>query len=89
MICIHHVKIGPSWMDPIIQFLSKDILLEDKSETERYVRRLLDSSYPKTRNCTSASSLGHIYFAYILRHQSYFLRNYMKESVEAIQEGNP
>ena len=89
MICIHHVKIGPSWMDPIIQFLSKDILLEDKSETERYVRRLLDSSYLKTRNCTSASSLGHIYSAFILRYQSYSLRNYMKESVETIQEGNP
>ena len=26
MICIPHVKIGPSWMDLIIQFLSKDIL---------------------------------------------------------------
>ena len=84
MICIHHVKIGPSWMDPIIQFLSKDILLEDKSKTERYVRRLLGSSYPKTRNCTSASSLGHIYSAFILRYQSYSLRNYMKESVGAI-----
>ena len=28
MICVHHVRIGPSWMDPIIQFLSKDVLPE-------------------------------------------------------------
>ena len=27
MIYIPHVRIGPSWMDPIIQFLSKDVLL--------------------------------------------------------------
>ena len=54
-----------------------------------YVEILLDSGYPKTRKCTSDPSWGHIYFAYILRHQNYFLRNYMKESVEAIQEGDP
>ena len=71
-------------MDLIIQFLSKDILPEDKLELKRYVGRLFGSSYPRTRNCINAHSLGHIYSAYILRHQSYFLRNYMKESVEAI-----
>ena len=71
-------------MDLIIQFLSKDILPEDKLELKRYVGRLLGFGYPRTRNCTSVPSLGHIYSAYILRHQSYFLRNYMKESVEAI-----
>ena len=26
MICINHVRVGPSWMDPIIQFLSKDVV---------------------------------------------------------------
>ena len=30
-IYVSYVRIGPSWMDPIIQFLSKDILPEDKS----------------------------------------------------------
>ena len=30
MIYILHVRVGPSWMDPIIQFLSKDVLPEDK-----------------------------------------------------------
>ena len=39
MICVHHIRIGPSWMDPIIQFLSKDVLLEDKSEAEKIPRK--------------------------------------------------
>ena len=39
MICIPHVRIGPSWMDPIIQFLSKDVLPKDKSEVEKINRK--------------------------------------------------
>ena len=33
MIYVPHVRVGPSWMDPIIQFLSKDVLPKDKSDT--------------------------------------------------------
>ena len=39
MISVHHVRIGPSWMDPIIQFLSKDVSPEDKSEVEKICRK--------------------------------------------------
>ena len=39
MICVPHVRIGPSWMDPIIRFLSKDVLPEDKSEAEKICRK--------------------------------------------------
>ena len=39
MIYVPHVRVGPSWMDPIIQFLSKDVLLEDKSEAEKILRK--------------------------------------------------
>ena len=39
MICFPHVRIGPSRMDPIIQFLSKDVLPEDKSEVEKIRRK--------------------------------------------------
>ena len=39
MTCVHYVRIGPSWMDPIIQFLSKDVLPEDKSEVEKIRRK--------------------------------------------------
>ena len=84
MIGVHHVRIGPSWMDPIIQFLSKDVLPKDKSEAKRYVGKLLGSGYPRTRNCISSPSLGRTYSTFTLRHQSYSLRNYMKESMGAI-----
>ena len=39
MIYVSHVRVGPSWMDPIIQFLNKDVLPEDKSEAEKIRRK--------------------------------------------------
>ena len=39
LICVPHVRIWPSWMDSIIQFLSKDVLPEDKSEAEKIRRK--------------------------------------------------
>ena len=39
MIYVPHVRIGPSWMDPIIQFLNKDVLPEDKLEAEKICRK--------------------------------------------------
>ena len=41
MIYVPHVRIWPNWIDPIIQFLSKDVLPEDKSEAERIHRKAL------------------------------------------------
>ena len=35
---IHEVRVGPSWMDPIVKFLKDDILPEEKSEAEK-IRR--------------------------------------------------
>ena len=35
MVYIPNVRVGPSWMDPIIQFLNKDVLSEDKSDAEK------------------------------------------------------
>ena len=37
-VCIHEVRVDPSWMDPIIKFLEDDILPEEKSEAEK-IRR--------------------------------------------------
>ena len=31
----HEVRVGPSWMDPIVTFLKDDILPEEKSEAEK------------------------------------------------------
>ena len=38
MVRIHEVRVGPSWMDPIVKFLKDDILPEEKSEAEK-IRR--------------------------------------------------
>ncbi|XP_030930756.1 uncharacterized protein LOC115956557 [Quercus lobata] len=38
MVHIHEVRMGPSWMDPIMRFLKDDILPEEKSEAEK-IRR--------------------------------------------------
>ena len=38
MVHAHEVKVGPSWMDPIITFLKEDILPEEKSEAEKIQR---------------------------------------------------
>ena len=38
---VPHVRVESSWMDPIIQFLSKDVLPEDKSEAEKIRRKAL------------------------------------------------
>ena len=35
---IHQIKVGPSWMDPIVLFLKDDILPEEKVEADK-VRR--------------------------------------------------
>ena len=38
MVYIHEVRVGHSWMDPIVRFLKDDILLEEKSEAEKIQR---------------------------------------------------
>ena len=37
---VHQVKVGPSWMDPIVLFLREDILPEDKSEADKVRRKV-------------------------------------------------
>ena len=39
MVQIHQVRMGPSWMDPIVGFLKDDTLLEEKSEAEKIRRK--------------------------------------------------
>ena len=36
---VHQIKVGPSWMDPILLFLEKDILPEEKLEAEKVRRK--------------------------------------------------
>ena len=36
---VHSVRVGPSWMDPFILFLKKDVLPEKKSEADKIRRK--------------------------------------------------
>ena len=36
---VHQIKLGPSWMDPILLFLERDILPEERSEAEKLQRK--------------------------------------------------
>ena len=39
MVHIHQIRVEPSWMDPIVLFLKEDILLKEKSETDKVRRK--------------------------------------------------
>ena len=41
MVHIHEVRVGPSWMDPIVKFLKDDIIPEEKSEADKIQRSAL------------------------------------------------
>jgi len=36
---IHQIRVGPSWMDPIVLFLKEDILPEEKSKSDKVRRK--------------------------------------------------
>ena len=36
---IHQIRVGPSWMDPIIRFLREDILPEKRMEADKIRRK--------------------------------------------------
>ena len=40
MVHVHEVRVGPSWMDPMVRFLKDDILLKEKSEAEKIRRKV-------------------------------------------------
>ena len=39
MVHIHQIRVGPSWMDPIVLFLKEDILPEEKSKADKVRRK--------------------------------------------------
>ena len=60
--------------------------LKRKQKLRKYEEKLLDSDCPRITNCTSAPILGHIYYVYIPKYQSYYLWNCIKEFVGVTQE---
>ena len=83
---IHQVRVGPSWMDPIMRFLKDDILPEEKSEVEKIRRNAPRFWLSKDHNCISASILNHIYYVFTLKYQNYCLKSCTKGSVGVTQE---
>jgi len=39
VIHIHNIRVGPSWMDPLVLFLKEDILPEEKSKADKIRRK--------------------------------------------------
>ena len=39
LVHVYNVRVGPSWMDPLVLFLKNDILPEDKNEADKIRRK--------------------------------------------------
>ena len=68
MVHVHQVRVGPSWMDPIVLFLKEDILLEGKSEVNKIRRKVPRFWLSEDQKLYKRFFLGHIYYAFTLRH---------------------
>ena len=68
---IHQINLGPSWMDSILLFLERDILHEEKEKVEKYEGKPFDFGCLRKKSCINVRFLGHICFAYILRHRNH------------------
>ena len=76
---IHKIRVGPSWMDPIIKFLKDDTLPEEKSEAEKIRRNALRFWLSEDHKLYKCSYSG-----------PYFLRIHPKASellLEELHEG--
>ena len=60
-----------------------------KQRLTRCEERLIGFGCLMTKNCTNTLFLGHTYYAYTQKYQSYSQRSYMKEFVKATQEASP
>ena len=62
---INQVRVGPSWMDSITQFLKEDILPEKKIEADRYEERILVIGCRRTASYTGVPFQGLICYVFI------------------------
>ena len=68
---IHQIHLGTSWMNPILLFLERDILHEEKEKVEKYEGKPFDFGCSRTKGYINVHFLGHICFAYIPRHRNH------------------
>ena len=85
---VHQIRARPTWMDPIVLYLREDILPEDKSEADKIRRKATRFWLSKDQKLYKRFFLSHIYSVCTLKRQSYSLRRYMKEFMEATQEAS-
>ncbi|XP_050248719.1 uncharacterized protein LOC126695969 [Quercus robur] len=86
---VHNVGAGPNWMDPLVLFLKRDTLPNDKVEANKSGGKLLGSGCPRTPNFTDDHSRGHTCYVCTQRLQNSSWKSYMKGSVEAIRGVGP
>ena len=73
-------------MDPIVSLLKEDILPSDKLEAEKIWRKVPQFWLSEDQKLYKRFFSGPYLLSFILKNQSYFLRNYMREFAEVTQE---
>ena len=64
---VHQLRVGPSWMDPIVLFFKDDILPEEKSEADKVRRKAPRFWLSEDQKLYKRSFLGCICYASILK----------------------
>ena len=55
-----NTKMGPRWMDPIVEFLSHNKLVEDKREAHKLLMKTTHFWISQQKTCTRNLTLSHI-----------------------------
>ncbi|XP_075659202.1 uncharacterized protein LOC142629099 [Castanea sativa] len=79
---IHQIRVGPSWMDPIVSFLKNDILPEEKSEANKIRRKAHRFWLSEDEKLYKCSFSGPFCCVNTLKQRIYFWKSYMKGSME-------
>ena len=82
---VHQVRVGPSWMDPLVLFLKEGVLPLEKGKAEKYRGKPLTFGCPRSKSCTNVPSLDHTCFVFTLRQWSHFWKNCTRGYVEVIR----
>ena len=64
---VHYVRVGSSWMNPIVLFLKNGILPEERRRLTKCVEKHLFFGCSRIKNYTNAPFLGYICCASILK----------------------
>ena len=86
VVCIHQVRVGLSWMDPIVLFLREDILPEDKLEADKVRRKALRFWLSEDQKLYKRSFFG-LYLLYIHPEASELLLEELHERIYGSHTG--